>query len=176
MAAQFHAWHIGEVVYDGALGQVEALARTRWGTPTARVRFPEGVRYVTPPREGHRFHVLDRRAIEAVVRAFYAKASVDPLLGPVFASRIDDWEHHIVHLTSFWASVLLKEGSFHGRPGPAHRALAALTPEHFTRWLALFDATLEALCEGPVIAAVHARAEAMRQGLSAAVFGAPACS
>lgn len=174
--SDFHVWQVGDAVFEGALGRVERLARTRWGTPTAWVVFPSGARYVTPPRTGHPLTVLDRVGVERLVTAFYAKASVDPMLGPVFASRITDWPHHIVHLTSFWASVLLQEGSFNGRPGPTHRALDGLTPAHFDRWLVLFEATLREVCEGPVIAAVMARAEAMRRGLSTHVFGASACS
>lgn len=174
--SDFHVWQVGEPVFDGTLGRVARLSRTRWGTPTAWVVFPASARYVTPPRVAQRLAVLDREGIGRLVTAFYAKASVDPLLGPVFASRITDWPHHIAHLTSFWASVLLAEGSFNGRPGPMHRALSALTPQHFDRWLELFEANLREVCEGPVIDAVMVRAQAMRRGISAHVFGADACS
>ena len=47
---------------------------------------------------------LDEAAIERVVRAFYAAARGDPLLGPVFG-RVADWEPHIARVCAFWSSV-----------------------------------------------------------------------
>lgn len=81
---------------------------------------------------------LDRAAIERFLRAFYAAARVDPLLGPSFAG-VADWEAHIAQLTRFWSSVALMTGDYHGQPMQAHAHLA-LTPAHFARWLALFEA------------------------------------
>lgn len=80
---------------------------------------------------------LDVPLIEDFLRAFYAAARVDPLLGPAFAS-VPDWEAHIARLTRFWASVALMTGAYHGRPLEAHADLR-LRPEHFVRWLALFE-------------------------------------
>jgi hemoglobin len=172
----FHAWAVGDAVLDGELGIVEEVRRTRWGTPSARVAFPSGTRTLTPPREGIRASVLDRAVIARFVSLFYARVAEDDVLGPVFASRVRDWPHHVERLTSFWASVLLREGSFHGAPGPLHRAIAELEPRHFDRWLTLFGAVLEDVCDVGAARVVLARAEAMRTGLSAIVFGHGACS
>lgn len=173
---EFHAWSAGDVVLDGELGVVEEVRRSRWGTPSARVAFPSGARALTPPREGRRAAVVDRAVIARFVALFYERVAEDPVLGPVFAKRVADWPHHIERLTSFWASVLLREGSFHGAPGPLHRAIAELTPAHFDHWLALFGATLREVCEEKAASTVLARAESMRVGLSAIVFGNAACS
>ncbi|WP_431271844.1 group III truncated hemoglobin [Dankookia sp. P2] len=83
---------------------------------------------------------LDAATIEEVLRAFYGAARQDPLLGPAFAG-VEDWETHIANLARFWGSVALMTGDYHGQPMQAHRPLA-LTPAHFTRWLALFEATV----------------------------------
>lgn len=80
---------------------------------------------------------LDRPAIEGFLRAFYAAARQDALLGPAFAG-VAEWEAHIAQLTRFWSSVALMTGEYHGQPMRAHAHLA-LTPAHFARWLALFE-------------------------------------
>jgi hemoglobin len=80
---------------------------------------------------------LDRPTITAFLRAFYDAARRDPLLGPAFAG-VADWEAHIAQLTRFWSSVALMSGDYHGQPMQAHAHLA-LTPDHFARWLALFE-------------------------------------
>jgi hemoglobin len=81
---------------------------------------------------------LDAGVIEGFVRAFYGAARQDPLLGPAFAG-VADWEGHVATITRFWSSVALMTGGYHGQPMAAHRHLP-LTPAHFARWLALFEA------------------------------------
>jgi hemoglobin len=87
---------------------------------------------------------LDEAAIERVVRAFYAAARSDPLLGPVFG-RVADWEPHIARVCAFWSSVARMTGRYHGNPMAAHLPLS-VGPAHFARWLALFEATARAEC------------------------------
>jgi hemoglobin len=85
---------------------------------------------------------LDRAVIAAFLRAFYGAARQDPVLAPAFAG-VADWDAHIATITGFWCSVALMTGEYHGRPMQAHAHLA-LTPAHFARWLALFEATAHA--------------------------------
>lgn len=85
---------------------------------------------------------LSRPAIEAFLRAFYGAVRQDPLLGPAFAG-VADWEAHIAQLTRFWCSVALMTGEYHGQPMQAHAHLK-LAPDHFARWLALFEHTARA--------------------------------
>jgi hemoglobin len=80
---------------------------------------------------------LDEAAIEAFVRAFYAAARVDPLLGPKF-DDVADWEAHVTRIACFWNSVALMTGGYHGQPMQAHAHLR-LEPAHFARWLSLFE-------------------------------------
>jgi hemoglobin len=79
---------------------------------------------------------IDEAMIERQVRAFYAQAREDDVLGPVFA-RVVDWEPHLQRIIAFWSSVLLQTGRYHGRPMQAHFPLA-IAAEHFDRWLALW--------------------------------------
>src|ERR1700722_18979474 len=38
---------------------------------------------------------IDDSMIERLVRSFYGRARLDPLIGPVFESKVHDWEVHI---------------------------------------------------------------------------------
>ena len=95
---------------------------------------------------------IDDAMIERLVRAFYMRVQADPLLGPVFATRVHDWEAHITKLCAFWSSVALMTGRYHGQPMHVHIKLA-VAPEHFDRWIALFEDTANAFC--PPQAASH---------------------
>ncbi|QKT03402.1 group III truncated hemoglobin [Ectothiorhodospiraceae bacterium 2226] len=82
--------------------------------------------------------------VEAVVRAFYERLHADPELGPVFA-RIADFEAHQQRVIQFW---WLAMGGRCSRPDyvdmvGVHRPVG-VTPALLERWLALFDAALEA--------------------------------
>ena len=84
-----------------------------------------------------------------LVDRFYDKVRVDPLLGPVFAPRVDDWDAHKALMTSFWATVALRTGHYRGNPLAKHRPLS-IGIEHFQRWLALWRETAnETLDQGP---------------------------
>lgn len=80
---------------------------------------------------------LDDAVLERFLRAFYAAARADELLAPAFAG-VADWEAHIATITRFWSSVALGTGTYSGQPMRAHAHLG-LRPEHFSRWLALFE-------------------------------------
>jgi len=41
-------------------------------------------------------------------------------------------------MTRFWSSVLLKTGTYHGRPVPVHVKLTKVTEADFSIWLGLF--------------------------------------
>lgn len=95
---------------------------------------------------------IDEAMIERLVRAFYRRVMGDPLLGPIFAARVGDWDMHMAKMCGFWSSVALMSGRYHGQPMLVHLPLPVDTP-HFDRWLALFAATAHELC--PPAAAAH---------------------
>ena len=101
--------------------------------------------------------------IEKLVRAFYVRVQKDPLLGPVFAARIADWEPHLQQMFAFWSSVALMTGIYHGRPMQKHLPLP-VDGRHFDRWLELFGETARELC--PPKAAAHFIERAHRIGES----------
>jgi hemoglobin len=88
---------------------------------------------------------VDEPMIEALVRRFYEAVRLDPLIGPVFESRIAEWEPHLQRMCAFWASVMLRTGSYHGQPMPTHAPLP-VEAAHFDRWLALFGGAARDTC------------------------------
>jgi hemoglobin len=113
---------------------------------------------------------IDEAMIERLVRAFYARARDDGLLGPVFESRIADWEPHIARMCAFWSSVALLSGRYHGQPMEKHLPLP-VDAQHFDRWLALFEKTACEIC--PPLAADHfiERARRIAESLELGVAG-----
>ncbi|HWV55100.1 group III truncated hemoglobin [Pseudorhodoplanes sp.] len=83
--------------------------------------------------------------ISALVTTFYAQVRSDPLIGPIFEAKVDDWDHHLEKLCAFWSSVVLMTGRYHGQPMQVHLSLPVRS-EHFERGLAIFEATALSVC------------------------------
>lgn len=111
---------------------------------------------------------LNPAMLESLVHAFYAKIRSDPELGPIFANRITDWPPHLDRMVSFWSSVTLMTGGYHGKPVPAHAHLP-VTWTHFDRWLTLFRETAHEVCTPVGAAHVIERAERIARSLHMAV-------
>ena len=95
---------------------------------------------------------IDEAMIRRLVRTFYGRVRKDPLLAPIFAAKVEDWDAHFEKLDAFWSSVALMTGRYHGRPMQVHMDLP-VDGAHFDRWLALFEETAAEVC--PPIAAGH---------------------
>jgi hemoglobin len=95
---------------------------------------------------------IDEAMIERLVRTFYSRARLDPVIGPIFESKVHDWESHLARICAFWSAVVLMSGRYHGQPMVTHLALAIDTP-HFDRWLEIFAATVSDVC--PPMAEAH---------------------
>ena len=109
-------------------------------------------------------HGIDEPLIRRLVHGFYDAVRCDPLLGPVFAARVYDWEEHLEAMCDFWSGVALATGRYKGRPMQKHLPLG-LSPVHFERWLALFAAAAERLCPPPAAAFFIARARRIAESL-----------
>jgi hemoglobin len=97
---------------------------------------------------------IDEAMIERLVRTFYCRARRDPLIGPIFESKVHDWERHLRRLCAFWSSVALMSGRYHGQPMVAHLPLPIDSPR-FDRWLEIFAETAREVC--PPVAAAQVR-------------------
>lgn len=109
-------------------------------------------------------------AIRPLVEAFYERVRADPLLAPVFAAHVHDWEDHHARLADFWSSILRTSGRYKGSPLALHLLHAdAMTPERFERWLALWRETSEELLPPPVAAVVQAKAARIAESFQLAI-------
>lgn len=87
---------------------------------------------------------LNEESLGRLVALFYAQVQQDPELGPIFNDAVEDWPGHLAKLTDFWHSVMLASGRYTGNPMMQHlRHGARITPAHFDRWLALWDAATD---------------------------------
>ena len=111
---------------------------------------------------------LDEDILRRLVHAFYGRVRMDPLLGPVFDARIEDWEPHLERMVDFWSSVALMTGRYHGRPVPVHARLP-VDEKHFGRWLELFRQTAQEVCTPAGAVHVITRAERIAESLKIAI-------
>jgi len=127
---------------------------------------------VPPPAEQPVDHAqLDRAFIGRLVRTFYGRIRKDERLGPIFARQITgDWEPHLEKMTDFWCSVMLKDGSYQGRPVPAHLKLKTVVEGDFAIWLRLFGETARDLCPPDIAEIFIERAERIATSLRLAMF------
>jgi hemoglobin len=107
---------------------------------------------------------LDESRLTTLVDRFYDKVRIDPLLGPVFNPRVDDWDAHKVLMTSFWATVALRSGHYRGNPLAKHQPLP-ITAEHFKRWLALWRETANEVLDAESTALMTGYAERIGYGM-----------
>lgn len=108
--------------------------------------------------------------INRLVRNFYEKVRRDGLLAPIFEARIKDWEPHLRRMCSFWSSVALISGLYHGSPMAKHLPLP-LDAAHFDRWLALFEETARETCPPEAAAHFVERARRIAESLELGIAG-----
>ena len=107
---------------------------------------------------------LGEAQLATLVDRFYDKVRSDPLLGPVFNPRVDDWDAHKVLMTSFWATVALRAGHYRGNPLAKHQPLP-IGVEHFRRWLALWRATAGEVLDAEAASLMIGYAERIGYGM-----------
>jgi hemoglobin len=107
-----------------------------------------------------------RADLERLVRAFYAKAFEDPIIGFIFTDVAKlDLEAHVPEITSFWETIVLGVQSYSGgvfRPHAELHAKVGLREGHFDRWLQLWFGTVDEMFAGD--RANQAKIHALRVG------------
>lgn len=113
-----------------------------------------------------RIEIKSRREVDFLVRRFYDQIRKHETLGPIFNGIVEDWDHHLIHLSDFWEMILLQSGPGAGKfnPTKVHREVDAsvnhgIEQQHFGNWLELWFATIDRYFEGDVseFAKEHAR-------------------
>jgi hemoglobin len=101
----------------------------------------------------HQLADIDTAAdIDRLVEAFYARALTDGIIGFFFTDIASiDLKKHLPVISAFWQLQLLGIPGYRGQTFARHADLhrrAALTPDHFHRWLYLFEVTVDELFRG----------------------------
>ena len=121
--------------------------------------------------------ISNRDDIFLLVRTFYGKVKLDPLLGPIFNGVIENWEHHFEHLTDFWQSNLFFEKTYHGDPLQKHAEVdklvgGTITELHFGVWLNLWYLTIDEIFKGETAQIAKNRARNMATFMHLKIFEA----
>lgn len=94
----------------------------------------------TNRRQRTMYAELNRNSIATLVNDFYGDIRRDSALQPVFDAAIGgNWTPHLERMVDFWSSVMLSSGEFKGNVFGKHMALQGIEPDHFRRWLSLFE-------------------------------------
>lgn len=102
-----------------------------------------------------RTEIKSRKEVDFLVRRFYAQVRVHEDLGPIFNGLVNDWDHHLEHLSDFWEMILLQSGPGRAKfnPTKVHREVDvqvdhSIEQVHFGNWLELWFSTVDRYFEG----------------------------
>ena len=85
--------------------------------------------------------------LEPLLTRFYATVERDGLLAPYFAPV--DMVEHIPRIADFWSTIMFHSGRYSGNAFRPHLEMPGLTAEHFARWLATLERTVDEAHAGP---------------------------
>ncbi len=112
--------------------------------------------------------------ISVLVENFYDRIRSDERLGPIFNKRLEKrWDAHLTKMKTFWESVLLRTGTYHGKPVPAHLRLKEVVSDDYRIWLELFRQTATECFDPEAAPLVIGVAERIAQSLWLAMFSTP---
>lgn len=98
--------------------------------------------------------------IKVFVDDFYQKVRTDDYIGPIFMKAIADWTPHLEKMYAFWNAALFGVPGFKGNPFAKHAPLG-IVPEHFDRWIVLFNETIDTHFAGEMAEDTKNRAQLM---------------
>jgi len=117
--------------------------------------------------------VSNRTDIEEIVAHFYDSVLKDPIVGFIFTDIAKiDLELHLPIIVNFWCDTLFRENNYVGNPLKKHLEISEkmpLKPGHFTRWLYLFNKTIDERFVGECAQAMKQKAEMVAKSISAAI-------
>ncbi|QBJ95376.1 group III truncated hemoglobin [Rhodococcus sp. ABRD24] len=122
--------------------------------------------------DDHRDELASRADVDRLLRSFYERALVDPLLAPVFETlAVVGLDEHLPVVGDFWEQILFRTARYRGHLGPVHEALHRqhdLTDERFERWLVLWCDTVDESFAGVDAERAKSKAHAMAEALQRA--------
>ena len=90
---------------------------------------------------------LTDRDLHDLLVAFYATVERDPLLAPYFAPV--DMTAHMPRIVDFWSTIIFQTNRYAGNAFAPHAKMEGLTGDHFARWLAVLERTVDERFAGP---------------------------
>ena len=109
--------------------------------------------------------IQSRDDILQIIEAFYKRLLADPVMAPIFleVAKID-LEEHLPILVDFWDSILFFTATYQGNAMEPHLRLHDEYPfkkEHFRRWLAFFNLSVDEGFAGKKAALMKDRAKSI---------------
>ena len=96
--------------------------------------------------------IQDRSDITKLVNAFYAKVFFDPEIKHFFTSTVQiNWEKHLPIMYDFWETTLFGNQKYSGNAMTPHFGVnkkSRMKPEHFKKWLELWEESVNELFHG----------------------------
>lgn len=90
--------------------------------------------------------------IQLMVNRFYDKIKEDKVVGFIFTEVMQvNWQKHLPVMYAFWENALFYTGGYNGNAMKKHIGMSRIVPlqkKHFTRWLQLFNQTVDEYFEG----------------------------
>lgn len=111
--------------------------------------------------------IKTREDLEYLLDEFYRIAPNDAEIGHHFDGL--DLESHLPVIVDFWEKVLFGKPVYFNNPLVVHQKLHEkfpLKPEHFRRWVEIFNATVDALFAGEMAENAKFRAEMIGHNLN----------
>lgn len=108
-----------------------------------------------------------REDLEKLLTEFYSVALYDKEIGHHFVDL--DLKFHLPVIVDFWEKVLFGKPVYFSNPLLVHQQLHEkfpLKPEHFRRWVEIFNATVDALFAGETAENAKFRAETIAHSLN----------
>lgn len=103
--------------------------------------------------------------IQWMVNRFYDKIKEDKTVGFIFTDVMKiNWEKHLPVLYRFWENALFYTGGYDGNAMKKHlqiNKVITLQKKHFTRWLQLFNETVDEYFEGEKASLAKQRAHSI---------------
>lgn len=91
--------------------------------------------------------ITEPEDIRLLVHTFYDKLMVDEVVGHFFTKVVPiDLSEHLPIICRFWEAMLLDNPVYQGNPMTKHLVMdgiSPLEPEHFQRWLGLWEETID---------------------------------
>jgi len=115
---------------------------------------------------------LEEADLHPLLVEFYRRIADDPLVAPYFAEL--DMSEHLPRIVDFWSTLLFRTGRYTGNAFRPHLEMPGLTAEHFKRWLATLEATLDVSHYGPNAELMKSFAHRIAQSMQLRLGIAPA--